>query len=143
MEYTVVWLIIAVLFLLIELLSPGLFYSLSFAIGASAAMVLAMFADDLTAQMILFLAASAGAMVLLRRFVARRTGAYKPTSNVYALVGKKGVMVVSPAGQQLGYVKVNGEMWACRTVDQEIIGVDAQVIVVAVKGSHVVVRSVS
>jgi membrane protein implicated in regulation of membrane protease activity len=142
MDYTIVWLIIAVLFLLVELLSPGLFYSLSFAIGALVSMLSVQLLDVIP-QMILFLAASAGAMVLLRRFVARRTGAYKPTSNVYALVGKKGVMVVSPAGQQLGYVKVNGEMWACRTVDQEIIGVDAQVIVVAVKGSHVIVRSVN
>jgi membrane protein implicated in regulation of membrane protease activity len=143
MDYTLLWLIIAILFLGVELLSPGLFYSLSFAIGAFAAMVGAHFLGSVMWQMVLFLAATVGAMVLLRRFVAQRTGAYRPTSNVYALIGKKGVLVVAPAGQQLGYVKVSGEMWACRTVDQESIGVDAQVIVVAVKGSHLIVRSIN
>lgn len=141
MEFTLLWLIVAVFFLLIELASPGLFYSLSFAFGAVAALAYAQIDTCVTTHMLVFLGASAVAMLVLRRMVARRTGTYRPTSNVYALVGKHGTVEVVPTATQFGYVKINGERWACRTIAHEHIGVNAHIIVVGIKGSHLIVRA--
>lgn len=135
----VMWLIVASLFVVGELVSPGMFYALSLAVGATAAMISALWSDNLIAQMVICLMAAVVSLPILRRFVRRYSGHYHHQFNVHALVGKQGVVQQPPTDAAFGYVKIGGELWACRVMDGLPIAAQATVIVIAVKGSHVVV----
>lgn len=138
----VMWLIVASLFVVGELVSPGMFYALSLAVGATAAMISALWSDSLVLQMVVCLMATVVSLPILRRFVRRYSGHYHHQCNVYALVGKHGVVQQPPTETTFGYVKIGGELWACKSEAAAPLIAQTSVIVIAVKGSHVIVRPV-
>jgi membrane protein implicated in regulation of membrane protease activity len=80
-------------------------------------------------------------LVILRLWITRAiqsTGAY--VSNVDALIGKHGRVVVSIEGDNSGQVKVDGEVWSARSHDHTSIEKDSLVVIRRVSGVHLIVK---
>jgi len=140
-----VWLFIALMGLLFEVGSPGLFFFLSFFFGALLAAGSAFTTQMWLVQSVVFLIGSVIAFIALTRWVKRRVlveQAYTLT-NVYAMRSKKGIVVKKITAETMGLVKVGGELWSARSHNQKEIEKGAQVVVVRIKGAHLVVQKVS
>ena len=139
-----VWLITALLFLIFEIGSPGLFYFLSFAFGAALSGVSSIYVDSVIVQSLIFLAGSIVALGVLQWFVQKHEQPSKKShTNIYALQGKKGVVLVAVEPNKLGQIKVGGEQWAARAHGDEVIEVGTEIEIVCVGGAHVVVKRVT
>lgn len=133
------WLSIALFFVLIELMLPGLFVFLSVSVGAMSALILYFLGYSLFAQIIAFLSITSLSFIGFWRWCRVLTPA--PTlTNVYALVGKRGI-VTQPVNSVQGAIKIEGQLWSARTKMGKELEVGATVIVLAVKGCHVIVKN--
>ena len=141
--YPIFWFVTALFFLLFELGHPGLFYFLSFSCGAAAAFCASLWDLTIFDQIVLFFLVTIGAAVTLRKWVRRHGNRGHYQSNVYALRGKKGVVVTPVAqGQFAGYIHVEGQVWAYKVINDEVIPAGSTVEVVDVQGAHLVVRRI-
>lgn len=137
------WLVVAALCLIMEVGNPGLFFFLSFFFGALAATIATVYADSWIAQSVIFFVGTLIALVILKYWVKSYEQDTKvPLTNVYALQGKRGVVIIDITNNQPGQVKISGEIWSARSVHNEHIKVDATVEVVSVHGAHVQVKEV-
>ena len=138
------WLISSLVFILFELGHPGLFYFLSFSCGAFVSLIANLADLSEFDQIVLFFLASIVATVALRKWVRRYGNRGHFYSNMYALRGKKGVVVTpSVKGQFAGYIHIEGQVWAYTTIDDEVIQAGSSVEVIDVRGAHLVVKSIS
>lgn len=136
------WLILAFLFLICEIGHPGLFFFLSFGIGALVAGFSTLVTESIVIQSLLFLVCSIIAVfVLITCFKKRMRQGYH-TTNVQALVGKNGLVIKSIYPEQAGQVKVGGEIWSARSINNEKIEKEAVVEVIIIRGVHLFVRKI-
>lgn len=140
-NYIFFWLIVALFFLLFELGSPGLFYFLSFSFGALITSFASALCITMFDQAIIFIVSSIAAFFVLNKWVRKQSGNKHHHSNVYAMQGKKGVVVTPATLNRFGYVHIGGQVWAYKTMHDEIIAVGCPVEVIDVRGAHVIVRS--
>ncbi len=111
-----IWLVAGLALMLGELLTPGGFYLLFFGIGASVtALAAALGLANLTAQTLLFLALSLGALALFRRpLLARIANSTPPPQQ--ALTGEIAVpMGIIPA-HAVGQAELRGTVWSARNL---------------------------
>lgn len=142
--YPFFWFVTALFFLLFELGHPGLFYFLSFSCGSFAAFFASLLELTMFDQIIFFFIVSACSVWIMKRWVRRHGNRGHYQSNVYALLGKRGV-VVTPIvrGQFAGYIHIEGQVWAYKTIGADIIPAGSLVEVIDVHGAHLVVKQVS
>jgi membrane protein implicated in regulation of membrane protease activity len=139
-----VWLGAVLVFLIGELFTIGLFFLISFAIGAALAAVAAFLGFGLVVQWLLFLGGSVASLAVLvpigRRADARSHG---DASGEGALrwVGRLAEVVEEiPAGHQnTGVVRVERSTWRAETSRSVAIPVGTTVRVLEVKGTRLVV----
>lgn len=139
-NYIFFWLIVALFFLLFELGSPGLFYFLSFSCGALITSFAGAMCVSVFDQAIIFIVSSIAAFFALSKWVKKQTGTKHSHSNIYALQGKRGVVVTPATLDQFGYVHIGGQVWAYKALNNEEISAGSPVEIVDVRGAHVVVR---
>lgn len=138
-----IWLTLAVLFAVGEVVTTG-FFLLWFAIGAVVTALGAALGLNLVGQVVAFLAIS-GLLVaftrpLVHRLVERRRPAFK--TNVDALAGKVGTVVRKVDPYEVGgQVKVQGEVWTAVT-DGAPIPKGAMIVVERVEGVKLHVKPV-
>ena len=136
------WILVFIATVLAELSSPGLFFFISISGGALAAALVSWFDISLMAEYLIFIAVSVGLFFFLRRYVAKMKDTLHAT-NVYALLGKKGIVVEELSEYKKGWVRLDGELWAAVPSKGERIEVGASIEVVSAAGSHVVVRKLT
>lgn len=137
------WIIVAFLFLIFEIGHPGLFFFLSFSLGAVAAALVSLASNSATLQSSIFLGGTVVALIILRTWVAKQ-GAVPRTShrtNIDALQGKRGIATSLINPLIIGSVKIGGEVWSAKSVDE--IEKGDVVEVVSIHGAHVVVKKTS
>ena len=128
-----IWLALAAIFLIIELITPTLVF-LSFVVGSVAGAILAVFSPEAVYWQIgLFLVISAVLLPFMRKAAKKITVLDAPISNVDRLVGLEGLVIKEITTDQSGRVKVEGEEWAA-TAD-EPIAASARVIVKRIAGT--------
>ncbi|HZW61628.1 MAG TPA: NfeD family protein [Candidatus Babeliales bacterium] len=133
-----IWLIFALFFLLLEMGSPGLFYFLSFFFGGVIAALLSVWVTDPLAQVLAFFSGSIASFAMLW-FWVKKEHTISTKTNVYALQGKKGIVLKEIAKNNIGTVKVGGEVWSAKSVHAQDIRSGAVVEIVRVQGAHLVV----
>lgn len=139
----ITWIVIGVIFLIIEITAPAFFY-MWFGIGAFVAAVSAVWLNFLW-QLSIFLVSSAVLLALTRPF-ARKIQKYESPKKIHLedIVGKEAVVVETidnTAGK--GIVKVNGDMWrAFSSDDSQVIEKGEKVKILKVEGAHLVVEKV-
>ena len=140
----VLWLLAAVLCLLLEMGSPGLFFFLSFFFGALVASGATLVTASWLAQSFTFIVATLISFLLLHYWVKRRSKLFDThtQTNVYALRDKRGRIVREIIPGKMGLVKIEGETWSARSLHEQTIKKGARVMVVRIKGAHLVVQEV-
>lgn len=139
-----IWLIIAIALLFAELNTPGLFFFLSFTVGAICSAVLAFMGYSIITQCVVGLVVSIMTFFFLRKYLKSKKMSdvmYGPAhTNIDALVGKNGVVIeqIKPSGK--GLVKVGSELWRARCEGQEVLGKGTTVVVLRIEGNTLIVK---
>jgi membrane protein implicated in regulation of membrane protease activity len=137
------WIALALILLLLEAGHPGLFFFSAFSIGALSAAFASIWIYSWVAQCSIFLAATVCALCILRYWVAHyvHKGQEHYHSNIYALIGKRAVVITEITSIHPGRIKIDGDSWVARSINaHETIDVGSVVEIVQVSGSHVKVK---
>jgi membrane protein implicated in regulation of membrane protease activity len=140
MPLWLIWAIIAVLFGIGEMLTPGLFFLGPLALSAGAAALAALFGGGTIISLVVFIAASVASLVFLRPIarshmrmpVLSRTG-------TDALVGRRAV-VTKRVDAHGGRVRIGGEEWSARSyLDDKVLEEGQTVDVIQIEGATALV----
>lgn len=134
------WFILFILCVLLELSSPGFFFFLALACGAAVAGLISLLGLGSSIEFAFFIVSSIASCFLLIRYVRKSKDTLHST-NVYALVGKQGVVTETIAPCHKGWVKIEGELWAALSKD-ETVHAGMVVEVLSTSGSHVIVKKI-
>lgn len=134
----VIWLALAVIFLIIEAITVGL-TTIWFAAGAFAAFVLSLLNVPVLAQVVIFLAVSCCLLVFTRKIFVEKLRTGSESTNVDALIGETGIVTEEIRPLTVGQVKINGQIWSALGKDDETIEKDRLVKVIAIEGVKLIV----
>ena len=134
----VIWLALAVIFLIIEAITVGL-ATIWFAAGAFAAFVLSLLNVPVLAQVVIFLAVSCCLLVFTRKIFVEKLRTGSESTNVDALIGETGIVTEEIRPLTVGQVKINGQVWSVLGKDDETIEKDRLVKVIAIEGVKLIV----
>ena len=141
-----IWGGLVVAFLLAEVATSGVLFSLPFAIGAAGAGLAALAGAPLWLQASIFLIVSAVSLAGLRP-LARRLDQRSPRLEVGAgrWVGRHGVVVEAiPSGPgQTGKIRLDREVWGAESSHEIPIAVGSTVLVTRVDGIRLVVLPIT
>jgi membrane protein implicated in regulation of membrane protease activity len=141
MDAWVVWLIVGVFAAVGEILTAGFFLA-PFGAGAFAAMVAALAGGGDTVQLVSFAALTLASFALVRP-IAKRHMAMPPRlrTGTAALVGRSAIVLERIANDEnVGSVRLDGEVWTARAYDDEHIHEPgAKVEVIEIRGATAVV----
>ncbi len=135
------WLITAFVFLILEAGNPNLFFFLSFCLSSLLSALLAYTEFSLSAQCIIFLIGSCVAFGALNLFIKRAQHTDTRT-NAYALEGQRALVTEAITPPATGQVRVNGEIWTARSLHDESFSAGTVVLVVQVRGAHLIIKSI-
>lgn len=138
------WLIFGLLFLLLEIGHSGLFFFFSFFAGAVGAALSSLLDASLYHQIgIFFIISAISFVVLWKKIKGYNTLGHANKTNVFALQGKRAVVVEEIKPLHQGLIKINGEFWSAKTCDNDHYLIGTVVEVINVVGCHCVVRLVN
>lgn len=135
MNMWMIWLIAAIIFAVIEILTPS-FFIIWFSGGSLAALVTSLFTDNIAIQVCVFIAVSAILILSTKKLTDKylhMKDTYK--TNTDKLIGQVGIVTetISPMHNK-GRVKVQGESWKATTSLDKKINKDTEVVVEAIDG---------
>lgn len=134
------WLIIFLVLLLIEIFTLGL-TTIWFAIGAVAAIIAALAGAEVIVQVMLFIIVSFITLVLTRPIAVKYLRKNTLKTNVDELIGKTAVITKPIIDENnIGEVKIEGEIWLAKSVDGKMIKEGEIVKVVEVNGVKLIVK---
>ena len=140
--YTVLWLILMVLFTIAEIGTVSLI-SVWFALGAFAAMLAALLKLGVLVQIVLFTVVSALSLALIYPRIRKKTAANRTPTNADRIVGMTAVVTEAiDAIAGTGAVKVDGKVWSARTADGGTLVPGALVKVRKIEGVRAIVEAV-
>ena len=135
-----VWVVVAVVLGVGEVLTPGLFFLGPVALAAVAAAIAAALGSGTAASVIVFLLASLASLAFLRPIARRhvRLPALSRTGTD-ALVGRKAIVTRQVDGRG-GRVRIGGEEWSARSyLDGQVLAEGASVDVIEIEGATALV----
>jgi membrane protein implicated in regulation of membrane protease activity len=136
----IAWALIAVLLAIGEVLTPGLFFLGPISVAAVAAAVAAALGAGWVLELVVFVAGSGAAIGLLRPIARRhiRMPAAMRTGTA-ALVGAH-ALVVEQVDAHGGRVKIGGEIWSARAMDEsQVLAPGTSVLVADIEGATALV----
>src|SRR5690348_5313872 len=115
-----IWLTISVLFLFMEIGTPGLFFFVAFSVGSCGTALCSLFIDSIMAQCLAFLTLSGVAFVLLKAYISKNQP-HEVRTNIHALIGKHGIVTKKIEHNLPGRVNINGEEWHAKALDNHTL----------------------
>lgn len=138
-----VWLILAGIFIIFEMVIPTDFLIFWVGMGAIVSSVTSIFVDNLTIQIAVFVISSVLLMLCTKPFVKKfMKKSPDINTNAYSIIGKVGLVTAdidSISGK--GQIKIDNEVWSAKTLDDEVILKDTKVTVTSIDGVRAVVTS--
>ena len=136
------WLIVAGIFFIIEMATTG-FLIFWLGIGAILAMVTSFITNSLVAQTIVFVVTSSILIPLTKPLADKFTNKKTVPTNSYSLINKRGIvtMDINPM-EATGLVKVNGEIWSAKSLDESIIAKGTEIEVINIDGVKLIVSPI-
>lgn len=136
-----VWLIIAGIFVILEIATMG-FLVFWFAVGALVAMVVSFFIESIFVQSLVFVIVSTILLFATKPFVNKimpKDSFIK--TNSYSIEGKVGKVTIDIEPiEGKGQVKVAGEAWSAKSVDDTYIPKDTEVVIEKIEGVKAIVK---
>ena len=136
-----IWLIIAGFFLILESITTG-FLVFWFAVAAIITMISSFFITSTTVQATIFVFASIVLIFATKPLVKKLTkGSTNIKTNAFSIEGKtaKVILDIDPA-EGCGQIKVNGEKWSAKSIDESFISKDTEVKIVKIEGVKAIVE---
>lgn len=137
------WLLLAAIFIVLEIISLGL-TTIWFAGGAFIAAIAAACHANLVIQIVLFLVVSLVLLFVTRPIALKHLNANTEKTNSEALVGQRAIVLEEINNlKETGKAKINGMEWTARSAtDTEIISAESIVTVVDIQGVKLIVETV-
>lgn len=137
-----VWLILAGVFLICEVLTTG-FLIFWLAPGSLIAMIVSLFTDNIIIQTTVFLISSVILILATKPLIKKFANIETVKTNAQAIIGKKGLVTKDISSiNASGQVKVNGEIWSATGINDMDIPKNTKVEIVEIKGVKVIVTPV-
>jgi membrane protein implicated in regulation of membrane protease activity len=137
-----VWIIVAVAFFIIEIITPGVFMYACFGLGALGASLAFKLFSNVWLSWIVFIAISVLGIVISRPLAEKFAGKSARLANIDAIIGKKGKVIVTiDPEKNEGRVMVDREDW--RAEADERIEQGEIIEVLKVEGTHLYVKKSS
>lgn len=135
------WLIAAGIFFIIEMATIG-FLVFWLGIGALLAMVTSFITDSILIQSIVFLVTSTLLLIFTRPLVNKFIKVPKEIkTNAYSIIGKKGIVISKINNiEGNGQIKIDGDVWSAKGLQDEEIPKDTEVEIVEIDGVKAVVK---
>lgn len=135
-----IWLIIAILFFILEMMGPG-FLLFWVGVGALITMVVSIFVDNLVIQIGVFTISSILLLFCTRPFVKKFTKNDTTITNANSIIGKKAIVTKEINSLKgTGQIKINGEAWSAKSSNEDIIEEGAKVTVLNINGVKAIVE---
>ena len=136
-----VWIIVAVVFFIVEIASPTILVFACFGLGALAAALTVWLTPNVWLPWLVFIAISVVGVVVSRPLAEKYAGKSARLAHVDALIGLKGKVTtaIDPLKNE-GMVLVEKESWRAQATEPINEGADIEV--VKVEGTHLVVKKV-
>ena len=137
------WLIFAGIWFIIEMFTLG-FLVFWFGIGALIAMVTSFFIDNAIIQGTVFLISSCILLFATRPFINKFGKTENVTeTNAFSIEGKSGKVIqeIDPI-EGTGQVKIAGEVWSAKSLDDTPISQNTKVMVEKIDGVKVIVKPI-
>lgn len=136
-----VWLIIAGLFFVAEIITVG-FLVFWFGVGALIAMIVSFFTSNIIIQTAVFILSSSILLFVTKPFVKKFVDVKPTKTNAFSIIGKKALVIKEINSHSVGQIKINGEVWSAESENDEIIPKDSEVEILQIKGVKAIVKSV-
>ncbi|UCC43614.1 MAG: NfeD family protein [Candidatus Zixiibacteriota bacterium] len=133
-----IWMAAAVVFLIIELVTPTLIF-VCFVVGAACAGIYGQFSPEgYTGQVAIFLVVSLILLPFTRKLAAKITKPVPQASNVDRMIGQTALVIRAIDPDEGGQIRYEGEVWAAQA--DRRIEEQTKVIITAVTGTRVKVE---
>lgn len=136
-----VWLIIAGLFFICEIITVG-FLVFWFGVGALIAMIVSFFTSNIIIQTTIFVISSTILLLATKPFVKKFVDVKKTNTNVFSIIGKKALVIKEINSHSVGQIKINGEVWSAESENNETITEGSEVEIIKINGVKAIVKSV-
>jgi len=141
MQPMVWWIIIAVVFFILELATASFFY-IWIGIGALATVAFSYFFNPAWIQCAAFAAFSVFFVLISRSWKSKFSVISKRSANMDALVGCEGLVTKVDESQNFqGYIKVEGQYWKVETQNKQSLKLNEKMSVVEAKGNVLIVKN--
>ena len=140
----VFWLIAAGIFFVIEMATIG-FLVFWLGIGSLLAMVTSFFVESIIVQFVVFLVTSTLLIIFTRPLVNKFIKIPKEIkTNAYSIIGKKGIVTSKINNiEGNGQIKIDGEVWSAKSLDEEEIEKNTEIEIVEIDGVKAVVKKIT
>lgn len=139
-----IWLILAGVFLIIEIMTVG-FLIFWLSIGSLFAMITSLFTDNIVIQTTVFVISSTILIFVTKPFVKKFGQVQNPIStNFYSIIGKIGIVTTEiNSANSTGQIKIDGEIWSATCEDSSsVIPMGTKVKVLEIKGVKAIVTPI-
>ena len=138
---SVYWLIILAVLIVIEIMTLGL-TTIWFAGGALSAFIVSLFFDNLLVEVILFGVVSLVLLYFTRPLVIKYFNPKKTNTNYEGVIGKEAFVIIKIDNMKaVGQVTVDGQEWAARSLEGNMIEKGTTVAVRGISGDNLIVTS--
>lgn len=143
MVEVICWLLLAAIFIVIEIISLGL-TTIWFAGGAFVAAIAAAFGVNVGIQALLFVVVAVLLLVFTRPLAMKHLEPNTEKTNSEALIGQTAIVLQEINNlKETGQAKINGMEWTARSKDDSVIEEGTKVKVVEISGVKLIVEKVT
>jgi membrane protein implicated in regulation of membrane protease activity len=139
------WIVLTIIFLVIEVVTAGAMVSIWFFIGALSAMLAEYLGAGLVLQFLIFFVVSLALLFLTKPFIKKYIRPVTSKTNADRILNEHGV-VIEEINNLLGKgaVLVDGKEWTARSFEGEmIIPIDSEVEIIEIRGVKVLVKEIN
>lgn len=138
MEIWQIWCVVAFIFIIIEILTPAMFF-LNLAFASFIVSFFAYFNLDITLQVILFAVMSLVGILVLRPYMLKKQTLVQKTGIEEKYINKY-AKVIEEINEFQGAVTIYGERWLAREKNNNVVSVNDEVKIVANEGTLFIVE---
>lgn len=136
-----IWIIIAIALLIVEATTVS-FISIFFAIGCFVASVVSLVIPSVGTQITIMCIVSLVGVIFCRNFLQKYFEVNKEIkpSTINAILGKYGVVTKLITPDNMGLVKVDGEIWSATSIDSDTLIEGTNIVVEDIDGVKLIVK---
>ena len=140
MSPTAIWLLLCALCLVIEILTVGFLFFFP-GVGAFLTFIVSLFCDIIAVQIGVFIVSTTLLVIFLRPVFSKLFKTKDLPTNSDSLIGKTGIVLKEIVGpDNIGQIKVQGEIWSAISREKKTFKVDETVIVDSIDGVKLVIK---